>query len=154
MNISVRSCINADLDEVTHIELRSSDYPLEYDDFKSSLSNKSFVGLVADCDDKILGYLLYSKKGGTYQLVSMAVHPEFRRQGVATAMLKGLLVRTSGLYPIEVVVSDRNLPFHCLLRKIGFVATKVISDYFGPMHDGYEFTVGKNGKIKKTRKKL
>lgn len=149
MNISVRSCINADLDEVAHIELRSSDYPLEYDDFKSSLSSKSFVGLVADCDDKILGYLLYSKKGKMCQLVSMAVHPQFRRQGIATAMLKSLLVRTNGLYLIKVVVSDRNLPVHCLLKKIGFVATKVISDYFGPTHDGYEFHIVENKKIRK-----
>lgn len=149
MNFAVRSCIDADLDEITHIELRSSDYPLEYDDFEMCIKKYSHIGLVALIDDVVYGYLLYNRKKTSYELVSMAVHPQFRRQGAGSALLKSFINRTIGRYPIKVVVSDQNFPFHCLMKQNGFKATKVISNHFGPFHDGYEFVY--EAKIKRAR---
>lgn len=66
-------------------------------------------------------------------LAGVAVHPGFRRQGIASGLVASSLPRTSnGAY---AVVHPANFEMLRVLFAHGFVATRLIRDYFGPDRD-------------------
>ena len=137
MSYKVRWCVQSDLDAVAHIELKSFDYPLEYDDFIMALRRKDHVGLVIQHDEKTVGFLLYQVKKSYYNLVSIAVHPDHRNKGAGSFLLSYLKSKHKKV--IKFIISDEKTKAHCFFKKNEFIAVKVIHEHFGPHHDGYEF---------------
>src|SRR3989442_2470444 len=64
--------------------------------------------LVTKLKDRIVGYAIIDGSKDYYHLVSIAVHPDFRRTGVATGLLQALEERLthSGMVRLEVRESN------------------------------------------------
>jgi ribosomal protein S18 acetylase RimI-like enzyme len=62
------------------------------------------------------------------ELLDLLVHPDWRRRGVARALLERFApaLPLSGPFRIEAAVPERNLPAQLLLRATGFVAVKIL----------------------------
>lgn len=106
--------------------------------------------LVAEVDGQVVGYIMCRVERSLFGLgplkghvISIAVLPEYRRRGIATAMLKTALARMRERYGarecyLEVRVS--NHPAISLYRKLGFRKTRVIPKYYGDGEDAFVMT--------------
>ena len=86
----VRWLIRRDLPAVLRIEDASFREPWTEDEFVQSLRLRNVIGMVAEHQDLVISYMIYELHRDSIHLLSIAVHPDFRRQGVGTAMLAKL----------------------------------------------------------------
>ena len=75
---------------------------------------------------KIAGYLIYYPSG---HIVSIAVHPAYRRIGVGTKLVATVLKRTGGCAMVEV--RERNETARKFYTHLGFSMYTVIPAYYG-----------------------
>ncbi len=138
-----------DLDAVRRINkvFLPENYPEYF--FRSLYNNCPDGFLVAIVEDKVIGYIMcrlevsYSlfKKIKWAHIVSIAVDERYRRKGVGTALIKGVIKnladKVDGFY-LEVRVSNK--PAINLYEKMGFEITKRISKYYMDGEDAYLMT--------------
>jgi ribosomal-protein-alanine N-acetyltransferase len=113
--VDVRRLTYADLPQVIAIERRAFPTPWSLAMFVLELSKPSGICLAAwqpgprDGRERICGYLICSRYDTVWHVMNVSVDPEVRRQGVATALLRGLLERvddSQGQYTLEVRPSN------------------------------------------------
>ena len=147
-----------DLKDIVLIEDECFPYPWDKEDFDICLRKKDNVGVVLSLDEKIIGYMIFQFTKKHYSILSIAVQPSYQKNGYGKQMIEYLKtkIRSSNSGPkdhIKLIVSDENLNCHKFLKSLGFTATKVIKDYFGPCHDAYDFVLDMKPKpAKKPRK--
>ena len=100
--ISVRAASEADLGAIARIQAAaptaSQWEPAGYLDYDCR---------VAGLDDRIAGFLVSRTTGLETEILNLAVAPEFRRRGVARALVSDLLARRSGEFFLEVRESNQ-----------------------------------------------
>jgi ribosomal protein S18 acetylase RimI-like enzyme len=95
---------------------------------KRMLDKASVACVVAESEDKFLGFLMYDvARVSKIKVISLMVDENHRRQGVGTRMI---YLATSKLNPkrnkVELVVSEYNLGAQLFLRSMGFKAVSVV----------------------------
>jgi ribosomal-protein-alanine N-acetyltransferase len=83
----------ADLPQVIAIERRAFPTPWSLAMFVLELSKPSGVCLAARRDARMCGYVVCSRYDTVWHIMNVAVDPDVRRTGVATALLTALLER-------------------------------------------------------------
>jgi ribosomal-protein-alanine N-acetyltransferase len=91
--LSLRDLAYADLPNVLGIERRSFPTPWSLAMFVLELSKSSGICLAAERDGRLVGYLICARYDTIWHLMNVAVAPEWRRQGVASALLSTLYGR-------------------------------------------------------------
>ena len=76
-----------DIPSVLGIEEISFAAPWSEKDFLNELYNKSALTKVAAFEDNIIGYICINYHLHESQILNLAVHPDFRRRGVATILM-------------------------------------------------------------------
>ena len=148
-----------DLADIIQIEEQCFPFPWDQEDFNICLRKKDNVGVVLTSGENIIGYMIFQFSKKSYIILSIAVDPAYQKNGHGKQMIEYLKtkIRSSNSGPkdqIKIIVSDQNLNCHNFLKCIGFTATKVIKEYFGPDHDAYDFMLDLIAhKPKKTRTK-
>ena len=138
----IRWVIARDLPEILGIENVSFEFPWREEDFIRLLRRRDCVGLVAETNDHIAGYLLYERNKGCIDLLSLAVDPKSRRAGVGTELIAKLIAKLShSRYPVLAVsVRDSNLSAHLFFRSLRFRCVQVRHhSYHNSADDAYDF---------------
>ena len=91
--------------------------------------------LVAKTEGKTIGYAIIDQWDDHYHLVSIAVHPDSRKRGVATALLKVLEQRLLKDEIIRLEVRRSNEAAISFYLKHGFVRTDEMLDYYADGED-------------------
>lgn len=65
---------------------------------------------------------------GEYEIVNLAVAPEYRRRGIGAALLRDVVARRPGEYYLEV--RESNQPARALYRKLGFTEAGIRKNYY------------------------
>jgi len=109
--LSLRPLGPDDIDALEAIEHVAYSAPWSRSMFASELAKPTARSLGAFATDgTLLGYLILSRYVDAWHLMNVAVHPEHRRAGVASALLRRVLEDTSGDpargYTLEVRVSN------------------------------------------------
>jgi ribosomal-protein-alanine N-acetyltransferase len=96
--------------------------------------------LVAEGDNDLFGYVLFTPSSASHaRVLSLAVAPEYRRNGVATRLMRGafevLREREFGTVGLEVRVS--NTSAQSLYEKLGFVPAGIDEGYYDDGEDAY-----------------
>jgi ribosomal-protein-alanine N-acetyltransferase len=122
-----------DLDAIERIERASYPTPWSRSMFATELAKPSSLSLGAvDDADRLMGYLVLSRYVDAWHVMNVAVAPESRRQGVATALLRRLLDDTrhdaQRGYTLEVRVS--NVGAIALYEGFGFRTKGVRRGYY------------------------
>ena len=136
----IRWIIRRDLDEVLKIEEDSFDFPWDEETLIRCLRQKNTVGIVAECDDRVVGYMIYEIRRSEISLINIAVHPEFRRRGIGQEFVRNLNEKLSLKKGrrITLIVNEYNLNAHLFFQNMGFVATDVIHDFYDELEaDAY-----------------
>src|SRR5207249_8111437 len=107
--IELRRLQMQDLAAIETIERRSYPTPWSRSMFAGELAKPSSLCLGAFEDDRLAGYLITSRYVDAWHVMNIAVAPEFRRHGIATALLERLFELTGDGgrrgYTLEVRVS-------------------------------------------------
>jgi ribosomal protein S18 acetylase RimI-like enzyme len=80
------------------------------------------ASLVLTRDDRIIGYCLLFSEGGFSELMSLAVHPEYRRRGLSKLLLVECMQRAAqgGHKTMHLIVDVHNQAAVNLYRQCGF----------------------------------
>jgi ribosomal-protein-alanine N-acetyltransferase len=94
--LDIRRLTYADLPELIAIERRAFPTPWSLAMFVLELSKPASVCLAALRGGQMVGFLICSRYDTVWHIMNVAVDPERRRQGIATALLTDLLRRIDG----------------------------------------------------------
>ncbi len=133
LSFSLRRLELADLDAIELIERASYPTPWSRSMFASELAKQSSLSIAAVTPaEQLVGYLVLSRYVDAWHVMNVAVDPEYRRFGIASAMLDHLFELTRGDaergYTLEVRVS--NTPAIRLYESFGFASRGVRRGYY------------------------
>jgi [ribosomal protein S18]-alanine N-acetyltransferase len=132
--IEIRRLTQRDLEAIERIERRSYPTPWSRSMFASELAKSSSISLGAfDADGgELVGYLVISRYVDAWHVMNVAVLPESRRQGIASALFERLFQVTSNDgrrgYTLEVRIS--NEAAIKLYERLGFQSRGVRRGYY------------------------
>lgn len=118
--LTIRSLAYADLPNVLSIERRAFVTPWSMAMFVLELSKTSGICLAANAGETLRGYLVCSCYPEMWHLMNVAVDPERRREGVATALITRLLSEVKDTDKIMLEVRGSNEGAIEMYRHFGF----------------------------------
>src|SRR3989344_4619192 len=77
----VRWMIRQDMPEVLNIENASFEFPWTKHDFVRTLRRHDCIGMVAEYEEQVVGFMIYQLRKNYIRLFNFAVAPLFRRKG-------------------------------------------------------------------------
>jgi len=86
-----------------------------------------YVEKAADMEEKVLAYILFSWDG---HLISMAVDPEYRRQGIGKKFLERILTFPS-IKKVRAEVRRSNKGAQAFYSRMGFQTVGMVTNYYG-----------------------
>ena len=107
--LEIRRLTYSDLPQVIAIERRAFPTPWSLSMFVLELSKPSGICLVAVSDGRVVGYLICSRYDTVWHLMNVAVDPDLRRRGIASALMEHLFDaadRPHEQYTLEVRESN------------------------------------------------
>ncbi len=129
----IRKFRRSDLDAISRIEKQA--FP------KSPYSSFTFLYYAAACSNtflvyederknsnKIAAYIIFYPEGQGH-IVSIAVHPAYRRRGIGTELVGEVLKRTKGKASVEV--RESNEIAKEFYTHLGFSLRTIIPNYYG-----------------------
>lgn len=130
--VHIRWMIRRDMPEVLAIENRSFEFPWSDEDFIRCLRQRNCIGMVAEYDERVVGFMIYELHKNRLHVLNFAVRPEFRRRGVGTAMLRKLTGKLSEQRRNRILLEIRetNLDAQLFFRSCGFRAISVLREYY------------------------
>lgn len=133
----IRWLIRRDMAEVLAIEGGSFEFPWLEEDFIRCLDQLNCVSMVAECDDRVVGFVIYELYKSRIHLLNMAVAANCRRRGVGRAMVEKLVHKLSKQRRRRLVleVRETNLPAQQFYRAMGFRATSVLRDFYTQLRE-------------------
>jgi [ribosomal protein S18]-alanine N-acetyltransferase len=107
-DFQLRKLSYTDLPRVIAIERRCFTMPWSLSMFVLELSKPSGICLAAVSDTRMLGYVICARYEDAYHVMTIAVEPDCRQQGVARGLLDALLDKGGhdANYTLEVRVSN------------------------------------------------
>jgi ribosomal-protein-alanine N-acetyltransferase len=130
--VDIRPLALADLNGIEEIERRSYPTPWSRSMFAGELAKPTSLCLGAFEDDQLAGYLIISRYVDAWHVMNIAVAPQFRRRGIATALLQKLFEQTEDGsrrgYTLEVRVSNEGAIK--LYERLGFTARGTRRGYY------------------------
>ena len=101
-------------------------------DFVSRISDPRYPFLVAEHNDRVVGYVGSQTVVGETDMMNVAVHPDFRRQGIAESLIltlvEGLKSLESHCLTLEVRASNGSAI--ALYGKLGFAQIGLRKNYY------------------------
>jgi [ribosomal protein S18]-alanine N-acetyltransferase len=137
LGVHIRWMIRRDMPEVLNIESSSFEFPWSEDDFIRCLRQRNCIGMVAENNDKVVGFMIYELHKNQLRILNFAVRQELRRSGVGSQMIAKLVSKLSFQRRSRILleVRETNLAAQKFFRGHGFRAVSVLRDYY---HDTTE----------------
>ena len=132
VNVHIRWMIRRDMPEVLQIERTSFEYPWSEEDFIRCLRQRNCIGMVAEFDERVVGFMIYELHKNQLHVLNFAVRPDARRRCVGKQMLQKLVGKLSQQRRNRIVleVRETNLAAQMFFRSGGFKAVSVLRDYY------------------------
>jgi ribosomal-protein-alanine N-acetyltransferase len=132
VRVHIRWMIRRDMADVLQAERQSFEYAWTEEDFLQCLRQRNCIGMVAECDDRIVGFMIYELHKNRLHLLNFAVAEEYRRTGIGTQMVEKLIAKMAShrRSKITLAVRERNLPAQLFFRNLDFRASRVMRNYY------------------------
>lgn len=130
--VHIRWMIRRDMAEVLAIENQSFEFPWSEEDFIRSLRQRNCIGMVAECDERVVGFMIYELHRNRLHILNFSVRTEFRRRGVGSQMLHKLIAKLSQQRRNRIMleVRETNLAAQLFFRENGFRAVSLLREYY------------------------
>jgi len=138
LQVHTRWMIRHDMPEVLDIENGSFEFPWLEEDFIHCLRQRNCSGMVAEHEDRVVGFMIYELHKTRIHVLNFAVAPDYRRRGVGSQMVDKLAEKLSPQRRsrITLEVRETNLPGQLFFRRCGFRAVSVLQNFY----EDYETT--------------
>jgi ribosomal-protein-alanine N-acetyltransferase len=132
LKVHIRWMIRRDMAEILQIEQQCFEFPWSEDDFVRCLRQRNCIGMIAECHEQIIGFMIYELHRTRLHILNFAVHPEFRRHGVGRQMITKLISKLSYQRRTRIMleVRETNLEAQLFFRSAGFRAVSVLRDFY------------------------
>ncbi len=132
--LRIRPFSPSDLDSILQIESQSfPKSPYDWTTFLNlhTLYPETFLVYVStnqgQKEEEIGGYIIFTQEG---HIISIAVHPHYRRQGIGAQLLQRVM-KTPRLKKVWAEVRRGNQGAQAFYAKLGFQITGSIPNYYG-----------------------
>lgn len=128
----IRPAVPADAKAMLVLERRAFTDPWSEASFHEALSSTWTFGLVAETARGLAGYMIGREVAGTGEVLNLAVAPEFRRRGIAGALLEAGLAafRRRTVDEVFLEVRESNRSAQALYLSRGFRAVGQRASYY------------------------
>jgi ribosomal-protein-alanine N-acetyltransferase len=122
----------ADIENVIAIERASFQFPWSTRFFLDELQVDCARSILAEVEGRIVGYVLFWFLPEEVDIHNIAVHPNFRRQGIGRLLLEQVVAAARRQDRVRVTLDVRfsNAPAQNLYRSFGFVTRGVRKGYY------------------------
>ena len=132
MDIQIVYLKKEHLDDIEEIDNLCFHKPWSITEFEKELENPIATYYVALCNNKVVGY------GGFWwvmfeaEITNIAVHPDFRKQGIAQKILTAMeqKCKETSTTLIHLEVRESNTPARKLYEKVGFIQDGLRKGYY------------------------
>ena len=132
ISVHIRWMIRRDMPEVLDIEKSSFEFPWSEEDFIRCLRQRNCIGMVAEYDERVVGFMIYELHKNQWHVLNFSVRPDARRRGVGQQMINKLVGKLSQQRRNRIVLEIRetNLAAQLFFRNSDFRAVSVLRDYY------------------------
>ncbi len=132
LDVQIRWLIRRDMPDVLKIERESFDVPWTDEDFLCCLRQRNCIGMVAEYDHQIVGFMVYELHKSRLHILNFAVASEYRRMAVGTQMVLRLVDKLSQQRRTEILleVRERNLDAQLFFKSQDFRAVSVLRSHY------------------------
>ncbi|MCA9267862.1 MAG: ribosomal protein S18-alanine N-acetyltransferase [Planctomycetales bacterium] len=132
LRVHIRWMIRRDMPEVLYAEQNSFEFPWSEDDFIRCLRQRNCIGMVAECEESVVGFMIYELHKNRLHVLNFAVSPQWRRKGVAQQMIEKLSNKLSHQRRDRILleVRETNLAAQLFFKSVGFRAVSVLRDFY------------------------
>lgn len=139
-SLLIRWLIRRDMPKVLEIESSSFEQPWTEEEFLCCLRQRNCIGMVAEYDHEIVGFMVYELHKSRLHVLNFAVSPEFRRMSIGSQMVQRLVDKLSQQRRTEILleVRERNLDAQNFFKSMDFRAIRVVRNHYeDTMEDAY-----------------
>lgn len=132
VRVYIRWMIRRDMAEVLQIESESFEFPWLEDDFIRCLRQRNCIGMCAEYEDRVVGFMIYELHKTRIHLLNLAVTEQMRRRGVGSQMVEKLVAKLSVQRRNRILaeVRETNLDAQLFFRENDFRAVSVLRDFY------------------------
>ena len=123
----IRWMIRRDLPRVIDIDGLCFEFPWSEEEYVRCLRQRNCIGMVAECGDEIVGFMIYELHENRINLIVLGVDPNYGRRGIGSAMIEKIVSKLSvgRRNRITLCVQDNNLDAQFFFRVLGFKAVRI-----------------------------
>ena len=132
LRVHIRWMIRRDMADALEIENDGFEFPWSEDDFIRCLRQRNCIGMVAEHDDRVVGFMIYELTKTRIHVLNFAVTAAHRRCGVGSQMGAKLIGKLSSQRRTRVTleVRETNLAAQLFFRSNGFRAVSVLRRFY------------------------
>lgn len=132
VRVHIRWMIRRDMAEVLQIEEQSFEFSWTEEDFIRCLRQRNCIGMVAEHDDRVVGFMIYELHKTRLHILNFAVHEDFRRRNIGGQMVAKLVGKLSHQRRNRILleVRETNLSAQLFFKHAGFRAVNVLRDFY------------------------
>ncbi|MHA1615764.1 MAG: ribosomal protein S18-alanine N-acetyltransferase [Candidatus Njordarchaeales archaeon] len=138
--ITIRKASIEDVEEIFEIEKLSFKRPYPKYYLQWLIEGLADIFLVAEVNGKIIGYIAGRVEYGNLgHIVTIAVHPNWRRKGLGTMLMRKILnyFRKNSCKKAYLEVRVSNEPAIKLYQRLGFRKVRIIKHYYEDGEDAF-----------------
>ncbi len=130
--IIIRDASEGDIDALARLESEMFSTPWSVNNLRKDLNASFSVFVVAEREGSIIGYASAWNVAGEIQLNRIAVTGDFRRSGIGTKLMNGIIDRLKRWKPRKVLleVRERNTAAREFYKSVGFYETGRRNNYY------------------------
>ena len=132
VRVHIRWMIRRDMLEVLDTEEESFEFPWLEEDFIRCLRQRNCIGMVAEYEDRVVGFMIYELHKNRIHVLNFAVAVDYRHRGVGSQMVAKLTAKLSSQRRSRIIleVRETNLAAQLFFRENGFRAVSVLRAYY------------------------
>ena len=118
--------------QIAELEKLCFNDPWSENSIASELDNRLAFWLVATDEDRVVGYVGSQTVLGETDMMNIAIHPDYRKRGVATMLIEDLILHLTqqGSHSLMLEVRSSNEPAKSLYSKMGFETVGIRKNYY------------------------
>ena len=136
IDVHIRWMIRLDMPQVLKIEKSSFEFPWSEEDFIRCLRQRNYIGMVAEFNETVVGFMIYELHENKLHVLNFAVRPDFRRRSVGTQMVEKLIGKLSvqRRRRITFEIRETNLAGQKFFSELGFKAISLLRNHYDRNH--------------------
>lgn len=137
-NITISKMQDEDIDEALLAEQSHNIHILSKNILKEDIKNKNYYYLVAKNNEKkIVGYIGISYVLDEADIISIVVHKDYTKNGIATLLLQEIFkfAKDNNIQKLMLEVRNSNIPAQKLYEKHGFKQITIRKNYYDNSED-------------------